>query len=152
MTLNGVAKTDFTLDKVGLLLVRASSEPALSSIVIQITINQASVTVATLLPPTPTLIPTFTPTRAPSPTPTITPTPTPGFIESILKERPQHANWGDLLMALIGVMIVGSGGYWRARHDKRNDLSYALRAALWAAMLIVIIGGMISLIWMMRKT
>ena len=180
VTLNGVAKTDFTLDKVGLLLVRASSEPALSSIAIQITINQASVTVATLLPPTPTLMPSPTPTWTPSSTPTITPTPAPGLIESILKDRPQHANWDDLLMALIGVLIVGSGGYWRARRDERNDLSYALRAALWtaiggligyvlfslglpgsalvraslgswSALLIVIIGGMVPLIWMMRK-
>ena len=83
-------------------------------------------------------------------------------------------------MALIGVMIVGSGGYWRARRDERIDLSFALRAALWAAIggligyvlfslglpgsalgraslgswsavLIVIIGGMIPLIWIMRK-
>jgi beta-N-acetylhexosaminidase len=180
-TQNGVARTEFVLQRVGQLIIRAASDPALNSIAVQITINDAGVfTVATLAPPptiTPTPPPTITPT--PSATPTITPTPTPSFLQTLLVEKPQRAHWTELLLALIGVGLAGSGGYWRM-HLTAGDRSRALRAALWsaiggliaytlfglglpgasalrsvfgawAALLVTLIGGLIPLVWWWRK-
>ena len=65
-TSNGVALTEFVLSKVGRLLIHATSEPALDSIGLQITISESGAIVATVAPtptPTPTRIPTLTPTR-----------------------------------------------------------------------------------------
>ena len=181
-TQNGVAKTEFVLDKVGRLLIRATSEPALSSITLQITISEAGpIVVATLAPsPTPTVTPSPTPTVTPSPTPTITPTPAPSFMATLLIEKPKYAQWNELLFALIGVVLIGGGGYWaRVRHS-RDDGALALRSGLWAvvggliayvlfglglpgsewlrstfgvwaALLVAIVGGAIPLIWLWRR-
>jgi beta-N-acetylhexosaminidase len=69
-TVRGIAKTTVTLDRVGQLDITAQSEPAASSVRLELTIRDDGVTI-TEVEPTPT------PTLAPSPTPTLTPTPTP---------------------------------------------------------------------------
>lgn len=139
-TQNGIARTDFVLEKVGQLIIRAASDPALNSIVVQITINEAGVFTVATLAPTPTITPTPPPTITPTPsaTPTITPTPTPSFMQTLLIEKPQRAHWTELLLALIGVGLIGGGSYWRA-HTLSGNRSQALRVALWAA-----IGGLIA--------
>jgi hypothetical protein len=179
MTVNGVARTEFVLDKVGRVLIRATSEPALSSVTLQITISEGGAVVATVAPtptPTPTRIPTITPT--PTLTPTATPTLMPGPLEAFFTRKPQNAQWGELLLALLGIAVLGSGGYWVAR-QRRDDLSDALRVVLWtaiggltgyvyfslglpgsdllrsiiggwAALLMVLLGGMVPLLYWMR--
>lgn len=143
MTTGGVARTEFTLDKVGTLLIRAVSEPALDSITIQIKIDEAGAVVATVAPsPTPTQAPPPTPTPRPSPTPTVTSSPTPTFWESFVTEKPQRANWGDWLLALIGVALIGGGGFWRAWMSNGGDTARSLRAALWCAA-----GGLLGYVW-----
>ncbi len=180
-TQNGVARTEFILDRVGLLFIRASSEPALRSITIRITIGEPGGVgeVATLLPPTPVFTPTPTPVKPILPTPTITPTPEPSLLQSLLIDRPQRANWGELLLALVSVIGIGAGSFWRARQD-RLELITALRCALWTAiggviayglfaigilasdwlrsifgalavLLVTIAGGAIALVWVRRK-
>ncbi len=180
-TQNGAAKTDYVLNKTGRLLVRARSEPALSSITLQITISEGGqFVVATLAPtPTPTITRSPTPTRTPSPTPTITSTPVPSFMQTWFIEKPKHAQWDELLLALIGVLLIGGGSFWRARNG-RGDVSAALRTGLWAAiggliayvlfdlgapgsdwlrslfgagaaLIVALIGGAISWLWLMRK-
>jgi beta-N-acetylhexosaminidase len=143
MTINGVARTEFVLDKVGRLLIRATSEPALNSIGLQITIGESgSAVIATVAPtPTPTVtrIPTVTPTV--TATPTATPTPLPGPVEAFFTRKPQNAQWGELILALIGVTALAGGGYWAAR-QQRDDLSGALHVALWAA-----IGGLLGYVY-----
>jgi beta-N-acetylhexosaminidase len=140
MTLDGMARTEFLLEKVGRLLVRASSEPARNSTVLEITIGESgNVVVATVVPtptPTATRIPTATRTATATPTPTVTPLP--GTVEAFLTRKPQNAQWGELIVALIGVMMLGGGGYWGVRR-RRGDLTYALRASLWCA-----IGGLMG--------
>ena len=141
-TSNGVALTDFVLSKVGRLLIHATSEPALDSIGLQITISESGAIVATVAPtptPTPTRLPTLTPTA--SATPTITPTPIPPALETFLTRKTQNAPWGELLLTLTGVALLGGGGYWLIR-QRQNDLSDALRAALWTA-----IGGLLGYVY-----
>jgi hypothetical protein len=134
MTLEGMARTEFVLDKVGRLLIHASSEPALGSTVLAITIRESGgAIVATVVPtplPTATRIPT--PTRTPTTTPTSTATPLPGPVEAFFAHKPQNAPWGELILALIGVVAIGGGGYWAMR-QRRGDLSHALRVGLWCA-------------------
>ncbi len=182
VTQNGVAKTEYVLNKTGRLLIRATSEPALSSITLQITISEGGAIVATLIPtPTPTVTPLPTATRTPRPTLTVTPTPVPSFMETLLREKPKHAQWSELLLALIGSALIGSGSYWYMRRQNgRDDVFHALRVGLWsamggliayvlfglglpgaawlrltfgawAAMLVAILGGAIPLIYLWRK-
>jgi beta-N-acetylhexosaminidase len=141
-TSNGVALTEFVLSNVGRLLIHATSEPALDSIGLQITISESGAIVATVAPtptPTPTRLPTLTPTA--SATPTITPTPTPPALETFLTRKTQNAPWGELLLTLTGIALLGGGGYWLIR-QRQNDLSDALRAALWTA-----IGGLLGYVY-----
>jgi beta-N-acetylhexosaminidase len=138
-TSNGVALTEFVLSKVGRLLIHATSEPALDSIGLQITISESGAIVATVAPtltPTPTRIPTSTPTA--SPTPTVTPTLVPPALETFLTRKVQNAPWGELLLTLTGIVLLGGSGYWLIRQHQ-NDLAKALRTALWTA-----IGGLLG--------
>ncbi len=141
-TSHGVALTEFVLGKVGRLLIHATSEPALDSIGLQITISESGAIVATVAPtptPTPTLLPTLTPTA--SPTPTVTPTPVPPALETFLTRKSQNAPWGELLLTLAGIALLGSGGYWVIR-QRQNDLANALRIALWT-----VIGGLLGYVY-----
>jgi beta-N-acetylhexosaminidase len=180
-TVSGVARAEFVLDRVGQLLIRAASEPALASITLQITINDAGAIVATLPPvptATPTRLPTITPTA--SSTPTVTPTPTPGFMQMLLQEKPQHARWTELILALLGAVVVGGSGYWRmqaAGHDRVRALRVGLLAmtgaliayaglglslpgtdwlrtnfGAWAALIVALIGGTLLLVWAEKRS
>jgi len=143
VTLDGMARTEFVLDKVGRLLIRAGSEPALDSTVLEITISESGgAVVATIAPtplPTATRIPT--PTRTPTTTPTPTATPLPGPVEAFFTHKPQNAQWGELILALIGAAAIGGGGYWAVR-QRRGDLARALQVGLWCA-----IGGLIGYVY-----
>nr|MBP7687153.1 hypothetical protein [Thermoflexales bacterium] len=179
-TVNGVARTEFVLDKQGQLLIRAASEPALDSVTIQITINEAGAIVATL-PPVPTATPTRLPTVTPTATstPTVTPTPKPGFMQTLLEEKPQHARWAELILALLGAAVMGGSGYWRvqvAGYDRARALRVGLLAVTgallayaalglglpgadwlranfgaWAALIVALIGGTVWLVWAEKR-
>ncbi len=142
-TLDGMAHTEFVLDKVGRLLIRATSEPALNSTVLEITISQSGGAVVATVVPTPTPTMTRTPTATPTPTltPTSTPTPQPGPVEAFFTYKAQNAQWGELLLALLGAAAIGGGGYWAMR-QRRDDLARALRGGLWCA-----IGGLIGYVY-----
>ncbi len=142
-TLDGMARTEFVLDKVGRLLVRTSSEPALGSTVLAITIRESGgAIVATVVPtPTPTSTRIPTPTHTPTTTPTPTVTPLPGPVEAFFTHKPQNAQWGELMLALIGAAIMGGGAY-QAMRRRRGDLAHALRVGLWCA-----IGGLIGYVY-----
>jgi hypothetical protein len=137
-----VAFTEFVLSKVGRLLIHATSEPALDSIGLQITISESGAIVATVAPtptPTPTRNPTLTPTA--SATPTVTPTAVPPALETFLTRKAQNAPWGELLLTLTGIALLGGGGYWLTR-QRQNDLAQALRTALWT-----VIGGLLGYVY-----
>jgi beta-N-acetylhexosaminidase len=67
-TLKGVAATSFRLDKAGLVEIRAASEPASTSVVLQIDVTPGQAAAVTVIAPTP--IATIENTPAPEPTAT----------------------------------------------------------------------------------
>ncbi len=75
-TVDGVATAAVTLERVGQLDLSAQSEPAVSSVRLELTIRDDGVTITEVEPtPTVTLAPTATPTAEPTVTPTADPVP-----------------------------------------------------------------------------
>ncbi len=143
VTVNGVARTEYVLNKVGRLLIRATSEPALNSVTVQITTGEGGAVVATLAPtPIPTNTPLPAPTNTPRPTPTITPTPVPGYWETLWTQKPQRALWAEWVLGLIGVAAIGGSGFLAMR-ARQHDRARALQVALWCA-----VGGLAAYMWL----
>lgn len=143
-TVNGIARTEIVLDKVGLLRIRAFSEPALTSYELQVTsLENQQVTITAVAPPTRTpvpVIPTSTPTPRPTATPTPTPTPVPPWWAPLTQPAaPRRVYWGDLFLALGGIAVVGLFVYRltlmveRANHQPNGQI-VAARWALWCVM------------------
>ena len=117
IALNGFAETVLTLEHAGILEIRATSDPAMNSLPLQV-INQGETT--EILTPTPTSTPTpthtptptSTPTATPTLTPTWTPTSTPSPTAELEVEPPPQptprVQWSDLVWALAG-MVAASG-------------------------------------------
>jgi beta-N-acetylhexosaminidase len=131
VALSGFAETVLTLEHAGVLEIRATSDPARSSLPLQV-INQGETTEILTPTPTPTPTPTYTPT--PTPTPTSTPTPTPTWTPTstpsptvVLEIEPPplpapRVQWFDLVWALAGivaasgvVVLLGRGAQLRSR-------------------------------------
>lgn len=119
-TLNGVAETTVTLDRVGQLVARAVSEPATQSTTLLITISgEGPGSVATQVPtppPTPTSTPTPTPTSTPTLTPTRTVTPLPPTATAtppppgLLRRGESNVGWWTLLLAVGSILLAGGVG------------------------------------------
>ncbi len=136
-TRNGAATVDVVLDKIGSLRIRAFSEPALTSSVLQVTSSQDKpVVLATIVPPTATPLPP-TPTTAPTPLPTLTPTPTatpvPPWWQPLTKpDAPRRVGFGEWFAALLGIAAVSAAGYRLMIHaGQTNQQAAAMRWALW---------------------
>jgi beta-N-acetylhexosaminidase len=67
-TLTGIAATSFRLDKAGLVEIRAASEPANTSVVLQIDVTPGQAAAVTVIAPTPIATMEKTPTPAPTAT------------------------------------------------------------------------------------
>lgn len=143
-TVNGIAKAEIVLDKVGLLRIRAFSEPALTSYELQVTsLENQQVTITAIAPPTRTplpVLPTSTPTPRPTATPTPTPTPVPPWWAPLTHPAaPRRVGWSDLFLALGGIAAVGLFVYRltlvveRANHQPNGQI-VAARWALWCVM------------------
>jgi beta-N-acetylhexosaminidase len=135
-TRNGVATISLLLDRIGPLRVRASSEPAMASFTLQLTVaeqpSRVQFITPTALPPTPTLEPTVTVTSTPVPTLTPTSTPAPPPTGNLTKSYWVGLN--ELLLALVGVIVMGGVGYWTQRTRRRSgeaDMDAASRAVRW---------------------
>jgi beta-N-acetylhexosaminidase len=133
-TQNGMATVSFVLDRNGPLRVRASSDPAMTSVTLQLTVAEQPSEPKIVYPPTPTVQPTVTVTSTPAPTETPTPTPTPSPQDQGSVRR---VGWRDLLMALAGVFVTGGAGYGTQRVRKRREadtdvVSRALQGGLWS--------------------
>jgi hypothetical protein len=133
-TSEGIAEANVNLERVGQLDITVQSEPAVSSIKLELMIQDDGVTI-TEIEPTPT------PTSTPSPTPTVTPTftPTPEPISPKIQKlpnkvaMPQPRRWS---LFGWGVGAVGSvltlGFLWARQRSLRSDL--ALRLGLHGAL------------------
>jgi beta-N-acetylhexosaminidase len=73
-TVQGVARASFNIDRPGLLEISATSDPAITSVVLQLTVTSEGSSVIIV---TPTPVPQFTPTPTVEIEPTPTPTPLP---------------------------------------------------------------------------
>ncbi len=98
-TIKGVARMSFRIDKPGKLELRAASEPAITSVVLQWDVSDNGALV-TVIPPTP--VPTET--MLPTPTPTQTPPPRP-LLPLLVENYPGFGGW--ILAILITVALAG---------------------------------------------
>ncbi len=133
-TRNGVATISLPLDRIGPLRVRASSEPAMTSYTLQFSVAEQPSKPVVISPPTstPTLEPTATVTS--TPVPTLTPTSTPPPPDTSKLEKSYWIGLSDLLLALVGVIVMGGVGYWTQRVRKRSgeaDMDATSRAVRW---------------------
>ncbi len=127
VTVQGVAKASFSIDRPGLLEISATSSPAISSVVIQLTVTTegSSVTVVT-----PTPIPQFTATPTiVIPTPTIIITYTP-----LEQGYPGFSGWFAMVILLS---LFGFFAYWLGM--RLGGTSWGVR---WA--ICVVFGGLVA--------
>jgi len=133
-TAEGIAEANVNLERVGQLNITVQSEPAVSSIRLELMIQDDGVTI-TEIEPTPTL--TATPTPTPTATPTLTPTPDPippkvqKLPDKIVMPQPRRWHlfgWG---MGAAG-MVLALGFLWARQRSLHSDL--ALRLGLYGAL------------------
>jgi len=132
----GVATTSITLDREGQLDITAQSEPALSSLRLQLMIRaEGPIEITSIAPtPTPTLMPTLTPPPLPTPTPTPEPPPPRQLPDPLFLPAVRGAvllRWG-----LSGALLIGLIGFFWVRQQKFGVV-LAVRTALWG-----VIGGL----------
>lgn len=154
--IDGIATTMVTLDREGQLDVAVQSEPALSSVRLQLTIrNEGPVEVMSIAPTsTPTPIPTWTPTATSTPMPTPTPVVTQELPDPIylpVLKWPSMLHWG-----LAGVFLIFVAGFFWAR-EREVDATKALRIALWGAaggltgyIVLIFVGQRWLMVWLYR--
>ena len=124
-TLQGVAKASFSIDRPGLLEIRAESDEALTSVVLQLDVSNEGIGV-TVVAPTPNI--TETPTREATPTPEATPS------SPLAQGKPGLGDWFGMILILGG---LGSLAYWLGKQYIASR--WAVR---WA--LCIIAGGLLA--------
>ncbi len=136
-TSNGVAQAAVTLDRAGQLDIVVQSEPATSSVKLELVSRDDGVIIREV-EPTPTLTPTATPTATPEPTATPTPDPVPDKVVQLpdppllpAPETGKLIRWGVLGAAIVAVL----GFFWSRELSLRPVC--AMRAGL-----IGLVGGL----------
>jgi beta-N-acetylhexosaminidase len=126
VTTQGVARAAFNIDRPGLLEISATSNPAISSVVLQLNVTSegSSVTIVT-----PTPIPEFTPTPT-----VITATPVVVPLTPLEQGYPGFAGW---LAAVISLFGFGLLAYWLG--ERLAKVRWGVR---WA--ICVILGGLLA--------
>jgi beta-N-acetylhexosaminidase len=122
-TTQGVAGASFSIDRPGLLEIRAESDPAFTSVVLQLNVSNEGFSV-TVVAPTPNVSPT--PTLEIIATPVSTPQPSP------VKSSPGFGGWFSTLILLGGMGIFA---YWFG--NRYEAPRWAVR---WA--LCIVVGGL----------
>ncbi|MGC9520584.1 MAG: glycoside hydrolase family 3 N-terminal domain-containing protein, partial [Anaerolineae bacterium] len=148
-TVDGVAATEVTLDRVGQLDVTARSEPAVSSVRLELTIRDDGITI-TEVPPTstPEPTPTLTPTMTPEPTATAIPLPP---TKEIQLPNPAHLPTPDrnalIRWGLLGALVtLGLGFLW----SRQLSMSAQLAATVALTATIGSLSGYILLMVLAR--
>lgn len=130
----GIAEASFRLDRLGLLVIQARSDPALRSDVLQLDVQEGVPAFPTVIAPTP--LPTDT--EEPEPTPSVVPA-TPE--EEVPEEaeppaRPRTVSGTDFLMGILGIATVAGGGYYFTARSRRWG---PMRVR---ALLVALVGGL----------
>ncbi|HNT73962.1 MAG TPA: glycoside hydrolase family 3 N-terminal domain-containing protein [Anaerolineae bacterium] len=135
VTRNGIAGVQVMLDRVGLMVITAQSEPALSSVRLELTMREEQGVEVVPITPTPTATPTATPTPSPTLTSTPTPTPLPPQVHRLpepiylpVVRRSRLLGWG---FAGIGLALLG--GFLWVRNRGLNVVK-SVRTGLWGAL------------------
>jgi beta-N-acetylhexosaminidase len=124
-TVQGVAKASFSIDRLGLLEIRAESDPAFTSVVMQLDASSEGFGV-TVVAPTPNI--TETPTQEATATPEATPS------SPLVQGKPGLGDWFGMILILGG---LGSLAYWLGKQYIATR--WAVR---WA--LCIIAGGLLA--------
>ncbi|HEX7542358.1 MAG TPA: glycoside hydrolase family 3 N-terminal domain-containing protein, partial [Anaerolineales bacterium] len=125
VTLQGVASASFSIDRPGLLEIRAESDPALTSVVLQLTVSNEGFSVAVISP---------TPNVTPTPTPEATVTPVVEPSSPLAQGYPGLGGWSSMILILGGLGVLV---YWLGK--RYITTRWALR---WA--LCTIAGGLLG--------
>ena len=133
-TTNGIARTIIKLEIAGVTQIRAESDPAKTSDVLQFEIPVEPVVTVTL--PSPTVTPSLTSTSTPTATSTPSATPTP----TVIPPR-SHTNVNEWLLALLITGGTGIIAFWLAR--LAGQARWGIREGLLALM-----GGMLAYIYL----
>ncbi len=129
VTVNGIARTSYRIERDGLLEITVTSDPAINSDKLQLDITGADAAVITAI------VPTSIPTDTPSPTPTLTPTPT--VTPTPEPPPPPSLMVGDWVIALAVTLGCAALGFWLGL--RFFLVRWAIR---WA--LCVVIGGLLA--------
>jgi beta-N-acetylhexosaminidase len=152
-TLNGIAETDFVLQRAEPLEISVRSKSAQTSDSIRFTPGEEEnlLEVVTLTPTeTPTPTPTDTPTPTSTPTPTDTPAPTPTntptltptatimaptatqIVLNLPQQTPARVDWNDLTLVIIAMLIIGVTGFVvSSNNGKSADSGVQLLLWIW---------------------
>ncbi|OJX46188.1 MAG: hypothetical protein BGO78_04725 [Chloroflexi bacterium 44-23] len=138
-TLNGVARLSYRVQNTGLLEIRATSDPATKSKVIQLEIPapegaEATIVVLSTPQPTETKVPTITPTLSPTLEVTM-------INPNKPKDFPSVMDW----FAVMILIIMGSGAFYLLSYN-RFSMRWVLRY-----LLIGIIGGVLTYILVLSQ-
>ena len=146
-TRDGIAETDFTLERAEPLAVAVRSGDAVSSKIIRLNPGEPPVTeipptatptetptptpTPTETPtPTPTETPTATPTEIPTPTATQTPTVTPTITPTVVAPVTPRVDGNDLALVITSLAVVGAVAFVVGRHDGGSAVT-GIRLFLW---------------------
>jgi beta-N-acetylhexosaminidase len=134
VTNDGVAEITFRLDRLGLFIIQARSDPALQSDVLQLNVQEGVPAFPTVIAPSPFPSETVEPTQTPD---LLTPTPEGGGGSASAPGGSAGIGWFDLVLGLLGVGLVAGGSYVYVGRSERW-LGSQQRCALVAA-----VGGLV---------
>ncbi len=131
-TTQGIAHAAYKIDNSGLLEIRATSDPAQTSLLLHINVSKTEVAGITVIAPTALPTNTLPPTLTPTITPTAQATPLPA--------EPPRPEFGDWLLAMLTIafttaLVYFAGSYWAT-------LRWAVRWGLCA-----MVGGLIAYLY-----
>jgi beta-N-acetylhexosaminidase len=132
VTVQGTAGVSFSIDRPGLLEIRAESDPALTSVVLQLNVSAEGFSV-TVVAPTPNISPT--PRVEITATPEVTPT------LPVQQESPGFGSWFGMMLILGG---LGTLAYWLGR-----QYIVARWAMRWA--LCIVVGGLLAYTYLVLR-
>ncbi|MDX1600593.1 MAG: hypothetical protein R3191_03655, partial [Anaerolineales bacterium] len=117
VTEDGVARVSFRLDRQGMLVIQARSDPALRSDVLQLNVQEGVPAFPTVIAPTPL------PTETAEPTPTASAVPPTPEQEGEQPEEAAVEREGvrpvDFILGLLGIAMVAGGGYFYTARSRR---------------------------------
>jgi beta-N-acetylhexosaminidase len=137
-TMQGVARATLRIDTTGNLEIRAESEEAKQSDIIQIIVPIENITI------TPPPEATITPSPTPSPTETLTPTPTPSPTSVTITTGTAHADIQDWLVSFGVTVFIAACSYVYSLVNRQTR--WAVRSSL-----LVLIGGILAYIYIVLQ-